>query len=186
MSLQRIASRYAKSLLDLAIEKAAVAQVLDDIKVFQSAMGHGELYRMIKSPIISSDKKRSVFEAIFKGKLGDITYSFLDIVVRKGREEYLPEIANAFVMQYKILNNITTAKLITAIPATETLIAQVKNAMLTQGLASGEIDLQVKTNKHILGGLILEIEDRVYDASVKTKLANVKKAVLDNSSIKSI
>ena len=84
----RIASRYAKSLLDLANEQGKLDRAVDDIKLFQDAVSNCDLLLMIKSPIINADKKRSVFKAIFDGKVDELTAAFFDIIIKKGREGF--------------------------------------------------------------------------------------------------
>jgi len=186
MSGIRIASRYAKSLIDLAKEQGKLDQTVDDIKLFQDAVSNRDLYLMIKSPIINGDKKRSVFKALFDGKINELTSSFFDIIIRKNRESALPEICDAFMEQYKTLKNITTATITTASQIDDAQLAKMKAEIINLGLASGTIELEKKVDPEIIGGFILEVQDKLYDASVKSKLANVKKEILDNTYIKSL
>ncbi len=71
MSVTRIATRYAKSLMELAMEQGKLTQVSADIISLNEASRNRDLYLMLKSPIINGDKKIAVLEAIFKGKLDD-------------------------------------------------------------------------------------------------------------------
>lgn len=182
----RIASRYAKSLLDLASEQGKLERAVDDIKLFQDATSNRDLLLMIKSPIIKADKKRSVFKAIFDGKVDEITSAFFDIIIRKGRESALPEICAEFINQYRQLKNITSATVTTAAPLDATQLAKIKTEMITLGLANGEVELETIVDENIIGGFVLQVKDLLYDASVKSKLANLKKEILDNRYIKSL
>ena len=83
---------------------------------------------MLKSPIIKSDKKQKIVEAITDGRISELTKGFNRLLIVKGRESNLPEIATAFVNQYKIHKNIFSIKLTTASPASEEL----KNAFVNQ------------------------------------------------------
>jgi F-type H+-transporting ATPase subunit delta len=186
MSIQKIAGRYAKSLRELAKDKNVTAAIVSDMEGFSAAVTNKDLSLLIKSPIISPDKKRQVFKALFEGRINNLTYSFFDLIIKKGREEYLPEIAKEFIRQHKVASNIVTATLITATPATDEIIQKVKAEMKIKQIATGEIELITKVNPAIIGGFILEVEDNIYDASIKSKLAKVKKALLDNSYVKSL
>jgi ATP synthase, F1 delta subunit len=186
MSGIRIAARYAKSLLDLANEQGKLDRTVDDIKLFLDAVDHRDLYLMIKSPIINLDKKRSVFKALFENKVDELTASFFDIVIKKGREAYLPEISKEYLNQYKKLKNITSAHVTTAEAMDDAQMAKIKAEMKRLGLATGEVELTTKIDPEIIGGFVLQVEDRLYDASVKSKLTKLKKEVLDNSYIKSL
>jgi F-type H+-transporting ATPase subunit delta len=69
MSVKRIATRYAKSLLDLSVEQNKTERILEDIHAFSKAAEVRDFYLMMKSPIIKPDKKQSIFEAIFFRKI---------------------------------------------------------------------------------------------------------------------
>src|ERR1700761_5330152 len=113
----RLAGRYAKSLLDLSIEKDQLATVYKDMLFLQAiCKGSRELVNLLKSPVINSDKKDKILDAVSAGKIGELTATFNKLMIRKGREGYLPEVIDAFIQQYKDLNGIHTVKLTTAMP----------------------------------------------------------------------
>ncbi len=186
MSAIRIASRYAKSLLDLALEQGKLEQVVGDINLFRDAISNRELLLMIKSPIINADKKQSVFKSLFSSRIEALTASFFEIIIRKGRENHLPEIADEFIAQYKKLKNITSATVTTASPLDSGQISKIKLELINLGLATGTVELQTIVDPNIIGGFVLEVQDQLYDASVKHKLAIIKKEILDNTYIKSL
>lgn len=186
MSNITIASRYAKSLLDLAKEQGKLDKTVDDVKLFLDAVSNRDLFLMIKSPIINGDKKRAVFKAIFDGKVDELTSAFFDIIIKKSRESILPEIGRTFLEQYKSYKNITTATVTTAAPINDTQLAKIKTEIAKLGLAVGTVELEKKIDPEIIGGFILQVKDKLYDASVKSKLANMKKEILDNTYIKSL
>ena len=186
MSIARIASRYAKSLLDLSIEQNKLDQVVTDIKMFDEAVENRDLYLLIKSPIVRADKKEKVFNALFGDRVDTLTSSFFNIIIKKGREGYLPEIANAFLEQYRIHKKITKATVTSSITLNESQLAKIKTELVKLGAATGEVELDSIVDPSIIGGLVLEINDQLYDASVKSKLAQYKKEILDNTYIKSL
>jgi F-type H+-transporting ATPase subunit delta len=71
MSVIRIASRYAKSLIDLAVEQDKLERVLEDVKTFQKAVSNREFYLLLKSPIINATKKQQIFKALFGDKFDE-------------------------------------------------------------------------------------------------------------------
>ena len=79
MSAIRIASRYAKSLLDLSMERSEVEKVLADMQVFKSALKSKDLLNLVKSPIINSGKKKEIFNALFKDKFGPTSFAFIAV-----------------------------------------------------------------------------------------------------------
>ena len=185
MSSIRIASRYAKSLLDLAQESDKVEQIKDDLALFSEALKSRDLELLIKSPIIKADKKLGIFKAIFDGKLDKLTSSFFDIVIKKGRESLLPDIAHAFIEQYNIHNEITSATITTAERVSNDVIDDIKKNIDTMGVSSKNIVVTEVIDPEIIGGYILQVGDKLLDASVKASLAKMKQEIVDNTYIKS-
>src|SRR5689334_16429619 len=98
----RLASRYAKSLLDLAVEKGQLEQVYNDINYLKQLTGGSrELVSMLRSPVVSADKKQSVLDAVTKDSISEMTAAFNRLLIAKSREGELPEIITAFISQYK-------------------------------------------------------------------------------------
>lgn len=174
MSVFRIASRYAKSLLDLAIEKNTLEEVRSDVQGLNAAIsGSRELFLLLKSPIISSDKKKKCMDAIFSGKFNTITSSFYDIVIRKRRESVLPEMGEAFMDLYREHKKIGKAHLTTASTVSDDLVNKVKNIVLSN-TKNESVDLETSIDKSLIGGFVLEFEDKRYDASIASKLEAIK------------
>ena len=186
MSITRISSRYAKSLIDLAVERNELENVFQDMLLFQKMVANRDLYLLLKSPIINAAKKHSIFKALFEGKISATTRAFLDIIVTKGREMYLPEITQEFISQYKQLKKISTVHLTTAFEMTDSQLEEVKKKLLASAVTAESIEFITKVDPSIIGGFIAKIGDNLYDASVKHKLALLKKEFLENDYIKAI
>ena len=185
MSVVRIASRYAKSLLELAQEQGKLETVKEDIATFNKVMENRDFALLVKSPIIQAEKKRSIFKSIFDGKIDELSAAFFDIIIRKGRESVLGDIAKSFDEQYRSSQNITSAKVTTATAMSSSQLDRIKASLSSLDI-SGTVELETAENPDLIGGFVLEIEDRLYDASVKNKLAELKKEILDNTLIKSL
>ncbi|MBP6694738.1 MAG: F0F1 ATP synthase subunit delta, partial [Saprospiraceae bacterium] len=81
MSVIRISSRYAKSLLDLAVERSEIDTVYQDMLMFKKMVSNRDLYLLLKSPIVNTTKKHSIVKSLFDGKISATTKAFLDIIV---------------------------------------------------------------------------------------------------------
>lgn len=175
MSEIKVASRYAKSLLDLAIEKNVEKEVRNDMQLFADTLrANSELASVVKNPIISLDKKKSILSAVFAGKLQDITFSFFNIMINKGRAAVLQGAAKEFINQYNIHNNINTVKVVSAAPLTDASKADIVEKV--KAVLGGEVILKADVDENLIGGIILTIGDRQYDASIATKLNQLKQA----------
>ncbi len=174
MSVTRIATRYAKSLIDLAIEQNKLEAVSNDVHSLREAAKHRELYLLLKSPIVHADKKQAVLDALFKGKIDALTLAYLHLLVNKGREGYIPEIAAEFVAQYKALKGITSVRLTTAAPVSEAVLADLQKRILDSGVTTTTLDIETKVDPELIGGFVLEFDQKRYDASVAHKLEELK------------
>ncbi len=182
MQNPRLASRYAKSLLDLAVEKNCQDAVLQDMQVLHSICSQSRDFDvMLRSPVISADKKLSVLNEVLKRfNINQFTQALLNLLVAKGRELNLPEIAPAFIEQYNTLKNIRIVKLTTATPMNDAM----KNSIAAKvsGFMPGDkVEIKTAVDERLIGGFVLELEDRLFDASVQKSLNDLKNKVVDTS-----
>lgn len=184
MSVTRIATRYAKSLMELAAEQGSLEQVQADMQTLHSAAQNRDLYVFLKSPIIHADKKIATLDALFKGKLDKLTMLYLQLLVNKGREGYLPEITAEFALQYKVRQHITSVTVTSAAPLSEAVMADLRKKLLSSGVTSENLDITTKVDPALIGGFILEFDNKRYDASVAHKLEVLKTQFTKNLYVK--
>lgn len=175
MSVIRIATRYATSLLDLAVEQNKVDRVLSDVELLKGSLNSRDLLLLVKSPIIHASKKISVLETLFKGKMDETTMAFLRLITSKGREAYLPEIAKAFIDQYRTLKNIVAVKVTSAVALSDDKVEAIRKKIAATPGFDGKIEIETAVDPSIIGGLIIEMGDKQYDASVAHQLDKLKK-----------
>tara|TARA_Y100000385_G_scaffold291633_1_gene370935 strand:- start:1159 stop:1692 length:534 start_codon:yes stop_codon:yes gene_type:complete len=172
MSELSVARRYAKSLLDLAIDEKKLDNVMSDAKTISAALESRDLYLLLKSPIIKADKKLKALATIFNDKVDDLTMRFITLITKKGRENILPEIIGAINSQYNEMQNITSATLTTAVEVDTSVIDGIETKLKS---GDGAVDIDTQIDADIIGGYILEIGDKVYDASVRRKIKDLRK-----------
>jgi F-type H+-transporting ATPase subunit delta len=187
MSVIRIASRYAKSLIELAIESDKLERVKSDMESFKGIIADNrDFYLLLKSPVVPPSKKRAILKDIFEGKFDDLTMAFLNILVAKHREAYLPEVAKEFMLQYKHIMHISSVHLITAEPVGESSISAIRKKLKDAGITDDNIEFRSDVDPSIQGGYILEFDGNLIDASIRSKLAELKKEFSENLYISKI
>jgi len=179
----RLASRYAKSLIDLALEKGELEKIFADMQWLQQVIrGSREFANLLRSPIIKGDKKEKIVEAIIGSRVTNITSLFIRLLIAKGRENNLAEIITSFISQYKKHKNIYPVKLTTATPINENLkkviIDQIKKTSDMQN-----IELQAVVNEDLIGGFVLEAGDKLVDASIAYDLKQIARQFENNDFI---
>jgi len=174
MSEITVAIRYAKSLIDLAVEQKALEAVNADMEFFvRTIKANSELKAVLENPIIYHDKKISVLDAIFGGKVSPVTIAFFKLMVNKNRAEVLYPAALEFINQYDVINNITQATVVSAAELSEankkTIIAEIEAS------TKGTVILTAKVDPALIGGFILTVGDRQVDTSISSSLTKLKK-----------
>ena len=173
--MSAVANRYAKSLLEVSIEQNKLEAIYNDIKGFSGTLENADLIQLLKSPIINAEKKNAAFKAIFDGKVDPLTMNFFKTVINKKRESALPEICDAFMDQYRTKNNIAKAKVITATKLSDEKINAIKNS-LNQNSSAATFEIEEEVDASLIGGFIIEMGDKRFDASVKHKLNKLRKS----------
>lgn len=186
MSVSRIATRYAKSLLDLAKDMGKLEEVSGDMQVLDKALDNRDLYLLLKSPIVSETKKKAIFQEIFGNKLSDMSMKFFNIILNKGREEFIPAISDAFASQYKTLQGISSVKLTTAKPISEANLASIKSKLLSSDETDQHVEIETIVDPSIIGGFVIEIGDKLYNDSIAYKLAQMKKEFKGNAHVSAL
>ncbi|MFC0184727.1 ATP synthase F1 subcomplex delta subunit [Pseudarcicella hirudinis] len=173
MSVQSVASRYAKSLLWLAKDQNIVETVFEDMTLFaKTCEENHDLVLALKSPIVKHYQKLSILSKIFKDKVNPATFAIFEIITQKNRERLLPDIAEEFDRQYLEWKLIQKAEVTTVTPLTEAQRAEI--IKIVSENTGKKVDLSEKIDPSLIGGYILRVDDRQIDTSVKTKLNDLK------------
>lgn len=182
MNNPRLAQRYAKSLIEIATELNQLDAVHEDVLLLRSILKNREFVLMLDSPVIKSDKKYKIINAIAGSKISKISGTFLQLLCNKNREANLPGIVSSFLVQYNTLKGLHNAKLTTAYPISKELIQSFTNKIK----ASASIDnltLETKVDERLIGGFVLEMEGKLIDASILRDLNDVRKQFANNDYI---
>lgn len=179
----RLAARYAKSLIGLALEKGELEKVFADMEWLQAVCrSNRDFVNLLRSPVIKADTKLKIVEAVTSSTLGELSSAFIRLLIVKGRESNLPEIISAFIAAYKEHKHIQIVKLTTAAPLDDTtrqaLVNQVKKAGGFQ-----QVEVEEKVDPDLIGGFVLQIGDKLVDASIAYDLRNVAKQFENNDFI---
>ena len=172
MKSTKAASRYAKALLELAIEKNRIDQVTSDISTLLQANNETKEFQLfLDSPVINAEKKNSIFKVLFP-KFDEITTLFIELITKNGREAMIPQIADSFQAQLKAHKGIVPVTLISAqaldSKTKETIIAKVQSTI------KGILEVTEEIDASLIGGFVVKIGDNRIDASVANQLENLK------------
>lgn len=173
MNSYRINQRYALALFEFAVERNEVEQTFKDAQLINIVCDENRALRLLlKSPVVFSEKKLSVLKEILKDKIGTTILSFIEVLIRKRREEHLCGITKALVDIYYESRNIKIAHVTTALPLTDKARQQLLDRLTAQ--SGSTIILKEEIDPEIIGGLIVKIEGVKFDDSIRKKIQNLR------------
>ena len=180
MADQRVAARYAKSLLDLGQEQGTLETVKQDMDLLGQVVGASrELRLLLRNPIVKHDKKLAILTALFRGKVSDLTMRFMLLLTQKNRESALESVATEFKVQYNALRGIQTAEVTSATPLNSVSRLEMKR-LVTSQTGRSEVELAEKVDPELIGGFVLRVGDVQLDESVRSGLRKMRTALQEN------
>ena len=175
--LAHIARPYARALFDLADEAKAIASVEADLDGIADLIEKNDaLGDMLASPVISSDRKIGVVDAIVKkAKMNELVSNFLQTVARNGRLFVLPAMIDAFKDLAAKQRNEIKGEVISATPLSKKQLSDLAKTLKSK--MGKTVNLDVNVDPSLIGGLVVKVGSQMIDSSLKTKLTAMKIAM---------
>jgi F-type H+-transporting ATPase subunit delta len=180
MRKSKLARRYAKAFFEFSQQEDKVEDIIKDVRLIDEVLlEHKEFKVIIGSPIIRTDKKISIINKVFEGKVNKITLQYLTLVIKKGRECQLDLICQEYDKLYKIYKNIITLY----VQSAETLEKEIVEIICqkVKSYMGMEIDIVEEMNPKLIGGVRLRFNDYLLDASVSGYIDKLRKELVDRS-----
>jgi F-type H+-transporting ATPase subunit delta len=177
----RVARVYAEALLDVADERNKAAEVAEELEGLAKAIRENpEIERAIASPIVRRSAKAKLIDDTFKGNVSDLTFNFLHVLNSKDRLALVRQAAFAY---RELLDQ--RAKRLRVKVRSATALSENQNEQLRQLIAQATgLDpvIGVTIDPDLLGGMIVQIGDQVFDSSVRTRIDTIRNQLLARSS----
>lgn len=170
---QKVAFRYAKALYDAAKKENMTSVVRQDIEWIANTLNSSrDLQNLVNSPIVPNWRKKEIFKELFEQKVNKITFLFVELLANKHREVYLIDIIEQFENIYNAEHNIQKVEISSA----RELSDSIKQKFLDKltGSTGKSIVPTYKVDPSIKGGILVKINDKVHDFSVRNQLEIVR------------
>jgi len=181
MSLRTSATRYAKALLDVAIQESDPARIEQELATIVQAMTtHAELHRVLTSPGTPQAARVSVIKALTARAGAQAPLAKLAVMLaERGRLEVLPEMLIVYRERLLAHRNVVRAIVTSAVPLSPEKRQAIEHRL---GSATGKsVQLETTVDPAIIGGVITRIGSTVYDGSVRTQLAKMRQQLVENA-----
>ncbi|MCU4155199.1 ATP synthase F1 subunit delta [Carboxylicivirga sp. A043] len=177
MNRSLIADRYAKALFKLAEEQKELERIYEDVNLLQSYCKDAEGFTdLLNSPVIKPTQKKQAFHSVLDKKVAQSTLNLLDLLIANNREVLLEDINRRFIWLYKNEKGIKEVTVFTAIEFDNKQQATLNQFLKDQ--FKSPIELTIKVKPELLGGFILKVDGKMADASMSSKLKQIKKQLL--------
>jgi F-type H+-transporting ATPase subunit delta len=177
MNDSKISVRYAKALFESALEKKILDPVRNDMVDVETISNVTEFQTLLLSRIINESQKNKILDKLLKNSVQSLTMSFMNLLIKNGREQYIPSIARNFAELYRQHKGIKEVTFITAAPVSDSINERVEK-VIKEAMKS-KVEMKSDSNEDLIGGFLIRIENMQYDASVASSLKNVKKELLN-------
>ena len=173
MGNSRAATRYAKAILDLAVQDKATDALEKDMRTVMATISDSEeLQEMLASPVIQGSAKKQALDVIFKGSHA-ITEGLVSMLIENKRIGLLNEVAQKYIILNEQLKGENLALVTTAVPLTPELEKKILKQIVQ--VTGKNVTIESKVDESIIGGFVLRVGDLQYDASIANKLNNLKR-----------
>lgn len=170
---------YGNALFELAVEENKVDVLLDEAKALLDIFAKSpDFIKLLDHPQMSKQEKKAVVQTTFGGRLSTEMEGLIAIVVEKGHSSKLSSVLSYFIKCVKKYKNIGVASVTSAVALSAAQKAAIENRLIeTTGYEKMEMSYQ--EDPSLIGGLVIRIEDRVVDSSIKTKLEKLSKTLVN-------
>jgi len=175
----RAALRYAKATLNLAKEKKLANDVNIDLQLIANTLEENNDFKVILlNPVIKADVKKTILTKVFKTKINGLTLGLLNLLIENKRLNILLEVAKEYEIIYDFDMSIDVAKVTTAIPLSKDLENKILEKV--KALTGKKVTVKNIVDPAVIGGFILRVGDKQYDASINGQLNVLKRDFEDN------
>lgn len=172
-----ISVRYATAVFSLAKEKNLLPVIKEDMELILNVCNQSvDFNRLLSSPVVKPSKKIAVINRIFDNKINPLSMNFLELVVRNSRDTFIASVSRNVLAFIRKENNIKTAVITTAKPLDEATLGMAEKTLEKE--LEARVELTGKSNPKYIGGLVLRIDDKQYDATILTHLKKLKQEML--------
>jgi F-type H+-transporting ATPase subunit delta len=172
-----MAGRYATALFELALEEKKLDAVKADLDSFDALIaGNPDLDRLVRSPVFSADEQKKALDAVLKrAGIKGIAANFLNVLAANRRLFAVRDTIKGFRKLLAQHKGEVTAEVTAAEKLSDTQLTALKGAL--KSVTGKDVDLNVRVDPAIIGGLVVKLGSRMVDASLRTKLNSIKYAM---------
>ena len=171
---QGIAKRYATALFNAALDKKIEGEINEELQSFRTLLADNPSFRaFLLSPQVLTEDKTKLLEDALGGRAVRLFYEFVMLVIDKKRFLVIDEMIDAYNYLYERHLGVVEVKAITAVPMAEKMAESIRKRL--SDVIGKKVRLTQQVEPDIIGGIILIMEDKIIDGSVRFELEKLKR-----------
>ncbi len=176
-----LADRYSRSVFEIAEERGVSSNVFDELQMVRKAMEkRPELMNLLQNPLITRNEKSSLIEGVLGPKSTPLSRQFINLLVDKNRIDLFPFVVDELEQSIREKEGVQEVTILTARELHPSIIQLIQKAL--ERTIHKKILIQTETEKNLIGGLQIQIGNRLIDGSVRGKL-NTLETQLRNAKV---
>ncbi len=173
-----IERRYAQALIDIAISNNMLDSYEQDLGALAQTYNTSPEFKFfLLDPQVKLEEKKKALSNSLEGKIQKNVFSFISLLLDKGRISHLPGIAEEYSSIADSKRNTLNMTIISAVPLDETQIESIKQKY-KQLYGASSVEALVTVDKSILGGIKVKVGDKVTDGSIEGRLESLRELLL--------
>lgn len=170
-----VSKTYGEALFEVAVEEGTLDTMLEEVEAVLQVLKENEEYiSLLTHPKIPVEEKTAMVETSFKDRVSSELTGFLVTIVDKGRFSEIEDILSYFILRVWEEKKIGVACVTSAVTLSDEQKKEIEEKLL-ETTSYSEFRMNYRVDSSLIGGIVIQIGDRVVDSSVKTKLENMAK-----------
>lgn len=174
--MTEISKEYAAAVFELAKEQAAEKEFLHALLLVESALSSEPDYVLLLAAVnIPIGERQYLIEQAFAEKIPEYVVSFIELLCENGHIQSFSDCVKEYEKIYKALNSVSSARIVSAVELSSEEQTMIVNKL--EGLIGNTVIAEYEIDDSILGGLIIYVDDKVIDGSIRHKLKEIKEVI---------
>lgn len=171
-----LSRRYTKALFQLAREASQEEKIGAEMELFYAAYRGSDLQQVLTNPAFALGARKKILTGVIAGQqLSPLTSHFLSLLLDRDRLTYLEGIVGCYRRLLNEAKGRIEAKVVSPSALEPSMVERLRARL--GGISGKEVVLQQETDPELLGGLLVELEGKVYDGSIRTQLEKMKQRI---------
>lgn len=166
------ARRYAEAAFEVALRDDQLDRWQQDLALAAEILGSPDVEPVVDNPAVPLAQRRALVERLLDGRLQPVALRLVQLLVERGRASGLARVADAYARRLNAHRGVVEATVTSAVPLTDDEMAAVRGRV--ESMAGSSVELRAQVDPELIGGLTIQVRDRLLDASVRGRLERLR------------